>query len=147
MTRPDIKTAHQNWREHWISSPGYRPNFLGRNDFDLRWLKKYPPVNIKKENSLFELEVAIPGYSKEEIEISVKNNLLIIRGAKKKNELHESEYVIKEFDNDTFERVFQLAKEIGHEKITATYKNGILRLTFIDVPGEEEVAYKKVAVL
>jgi len=146
MGRPDFKTTHQNWREHWITSPVTRPHFLGRNDHDLRWRKKHPPINLKKDESLFELEIAVPGFTKEHIEVSVKDNLLIIKGDKALNDAHDSDFVIKEFDTNTFERVFQLANDIGHEKITATCKDGILTLTFIDVPKDEEEAYKKVEV-
>jgi len=146
MARPDFKTTHQNWREHWITSPVTRPHFLGRNDYDLRWRKKHPTINLKKDESLFELEIAVPGFTKEHIEVSVKDNLLIIKGNKALDDAHDSDFVIKEFDTNTFERVFQLANDIGHEKITATCKDGILTLTFIDVPKDEEEAYKKVEV-
>ena len=146
MARPDIKTFHKSWREHWITPVTERPNFLGRNEYDIRWRLKNPPVNLKKKESLFEMEIAVPGFTKEDLEITVKNNLLIIRGERKTSEVPDSEYVIKEFDTDTFERVFELANEIGHEKITAVCQNGMLKLSFIDVPAEEEKAYKTVPV-
>ena len=146
MARPDFKTTHQNWREHWITSPVTRPHFLGRNDHDLRWRKKHPPINLKKDESLFELEIAVPGFTKDQIEVLIKDNLLIIKGEKKAKADHDSDFVIKEFDANSFERVLHLNNNIGHEKITATCKNGILKLTFIDVPKEEEKAYKTVEV-
>ena len=146
MGRPDFKTTHQNWREHWITSPITRPQFLGRNDHDLRWRKKHPPINLKKDDSLFELEIAVPGFTKEHIEVSIKDNLLIISGSKAVDDANDSDFVIKEFNTDTFERVFQLANDIGHEKITATCRDGILKLRFIDVPKDEERAFKNVEV-
>lgn len=123
------------------------PNhFLGRSAFDISY-KNMPPVNITREGKLFEMEVMTPGFSKEELEITVKDDILTIRGEKAASRKEkEVKYIVEEFDFDSFERKFKLANAIGHEKITAEYENGILRLTFIDVPKEEEKAFKKVAV-
>ncbi|MCB0586866.1 MAG: Hsp20/alpha crystallin family protein [Phaeodactylibacter sp.] len=123
------------------------PNhFLGRSAFDIHY-KNMPPVNIIQEGKLFEMEVIVPGFTKEELAVTVKDDILTIRGEKSvAPEDKKGEYILEEFGLDSFERKFKLARAIGHEKITAKYENGILRLTFIDVPKEEEKAYKKVAV-
>ena len=47
-------------------------------------------------------------------------------------------YILEEFKMDAFERSFRLDPSIAKEKITAEFKDGILTLTFIDVPKEEE---------
>ena len=148
MARPDIKTYHANWRENWITPITERPNFMGRNDYDIRWKKTHPPVNLKKSDEIFEMEIAVPGFTKKDLKIEVKDDLLIIQGERLKKESYsEKDYILREFENNTLRRVFKLAKGIGHEKITATCENGILRLTFIDVPKEEENTHKKVFVL
>ena len=121
-------------------------HFLGRSAFDIHY-KDMPPVNIIQEGKLFEMEVMVPGFRKEELEITVKDDILTIRGEKSTSKGEKkSKYILEEFDFDSFERKFKLAHAVGHEKITARYDNGILRLTFVDVPKEEEKAYKKVAV-
>ncbi len=123
------------------------PNhFLGKSAFDIHY-KNLPPVNIIQEGKLFEMEVMAPGFGKDELEITVKDDILTIRGEKSTSKKEKGgKYIIEEFDFNSFERKFKLANAIGHEKITAKYDNGILRLTFIDVPEEEEKAFKKVAV-
>ena len=121
-------------------------HFLGRSSFDIPY-KKMPPVNIKQEGKLYEMEVIVPGFSKEELDVTVKDDILTIRGEKSGTEGGRMDkYILEEFDFETFERKFKLAHAIGHEKITAKYENGVLRLTFTDVPKEQEKAYKKVAV-
>ena len=121
-------------------------HFLGRSAFDIPY-KKVPPVNILKEGKLFEMEVMVPGFRKDELEITVKDDILTIRGEKSlAKQEKKDQYILEEFDLDTFERKFKLANSVGHEKITAKYENGILRLTFVDVPKAEEKAYKKVVV-
>ena len=121
-------------------------HFLGRSSFDIPY-KKVPPVNIIQEGKLYEMEVIVPGFTKEELDVTVKDDILTIRGEKSGTEGGRMDkYILEEFDFETFERKFKLAHAIGHEKITAKYENGILRLTFTDVPKEQEKAYKKVAV-
>lgn len=123
-----------------------RDHFLGRSAFDIPY-KKMPPVNIIQDGKLYEMEVLVPGFTKEELEVTVKDDILAIRGEKSESKGGKNDkYILEEFDFDTFERKFKLANAIGHEKITAKYENGVLRLTFTDVPKEQEKAYKKVAV-
>mgnify|MGYP002280575009 CR=1 FL=1 len=50
----------------------------------------------------------------------------------------EGAYVLEEFNFDSFERRFRLSDSISREKISARYENGMLYLTFVDVPAEEE---------
>lgn len=124
-------------------------HFLGRSPFDTPWHldKKKPAVNLKKNGELFEMQVAVPGFAKEDIEITVKDDILTIRGHKATAaEEVRSDFVINEFNTDSFERKFKLNKGIGHEKIKAKCENGVLTLTFIDVPTVEEKWYKKVEV-
>ncbi|MDX1666345.1 MAG: Hsp20/alpha crystallin family protein [Saprospiraceae bacterium] len=151
MWRPNIKNrAFDRMGERYarLIDPDH---FLGRSAFDIRrnWDHLRPPVNIvKKEGGkIFEIELAIPGFRKEDIEIMVKDDIMTVKGEKSRREKGESsEYVLEEFDFDTFERRFLLSPSISHEKITATYRKGILLITFTDVPKEEERASQKVKV-
>ena len=127
------------------------PNhFLGKSAFDIprHWDKPFPAVNIKTNGKLFEMEVAVPGFAKEDIEILVENEILTIRGEKSRSEKidGDTKFILEEFDFDSFERKFKLAASIAHEKITATYDRGILRLTFIDVPKEQEKDFQTIKV-
>lgn len=125
------------------------PNhFMGRSAFDIPYREKVvPPANLKQTDTLFELDVAVPGYEKNELEVTMDNDLLIIKGEKRHSEqIKAAKYIFEEFNYNTFERSFKIDPNISHEKITAKYENGILKLTFTDVPTEEETLYQKVAV-
>lgn len=99
----------------------------------------HPAVNIKREGHLFELEIAMPGFAKEEIKIIIENDILSVRGKKEHLEKKEtSEYILQEFESGLLERKFRLAEGLGREDIEAKYENGILKLVFTDVPPEEE---------
>ena len=122
-------------------------HFLGRTAFDIPYQKEVPPANIRKEGKIFELELAVPGFAKDELQVTVKDGVLTIRGERSKSEHSEtSKYILEEFNYNSFERSFRLAENIAHEDIAAKYENGLLKLTFIDVPEEEERDYRKVKV-
>ncbi|MCG8327980.1 MAG: Hsp20/alpha crystallin family protein [Chitinophagales bacterium] len=148
MIYPDIKTFRENLRDNFISPLSHRPHFLGRNALDVRWNMNKPAINIKKQGTLMELEVAMPGYKKEEISINIAGDTMCIRAEKViTSQNHPTdEYVIKEFGMDLMERKFRLASGLNQEKITAIYENGILKVTFIDIPKEEESLKTKVEI-
>jgi HSP20 family protein len=103
---------------------------------------------LKRSGKLYELELAVPGFTKEEIQISVADAILRIKGEKRKQEDSKvDEYLLEEFDYSFFEREFRLAESIAQEDIQAKLEKGILRLIFVDVPEEEEKRYREVEVL
>lgn len=123
-------------------------HFLGRSALEWPHNKQFvPPVNFRKSDQLFVLEIAIPGFTKEEIEITVNDDILKVRGEKAQKEPSpDKELILEEFNYDAFERSFKLATGLGHEKIKASLQSGILSLEFIDVPEAEEKMYQKIPV-
>ncbi len=148
MFRPKIRNrAFERMGENFghLIDPDH---FMGRSAFDIPYGKEVPPANIRKDGKIFELELAVPGFSKDELEVILKDGVLTIRGEKSKSAHQETtQYVLEEFHYNSFERSFRLAPTVAQEGIEAKYENGILKLTFIDVPEEEEREYRKVKVL
>lgn len=149
MFRPKIRNrAFERMGENYahLIDPDH---FLGRSAFDIKYKEEVPPVNIiRKDEKIFELELAVPGFTKDELEVLVKDGVLTVRGEKSKSEhVEKSKYILEEFDFKSFERCFRLAENVAKENIEAEYRNGILKLTFVDVPEEEERTMRKVKVL
>jgi HSP20 family protein len=115
-------------------------HFLGRSAFDVPRKKACPgAVIVSKRGALFVMEVAVPGFAKEDLTVTIADDILVIRGVKKhREEYPETDLIVEEFEMDSFERKFTISPKISREKIEAHYQDGILRLTFIDVPEEEE---------
>ena len=97
-----------------------------------------PLVNIKEDNDNFLVEMAAPGMDKNDFKVELDGNLLTIT-SEKQNESESKEgerYSRKEFSYQSFQRSFQLPKEVvDAEKIEAKYENGVLRLL---IPKKEE---------
>ncbi len=103
------------------------------NDYHANYCKK-PATNIEENENGFNIEMAIPGFSKAEVNISVDNQLLTVSSEKENNET-EANVTLKEFDYHSFSRSFRLPKSIDVEKIKADYNNGILSIA---LPKKEE---------
>jgi len=87
-----------------------------------------PFSNIaKKEDSSFHLEVDLPGVAKEDIDIKVEDNILVVSAIRKyKNELTRDDYYICESSFGKFERRYALPDSVDTNKVDAKLKDGSL---------------------
>lgn len=100
-----------------------------------------PSVNIKETADNFEVEVAAPGMEKKDFNITLNGNLLTISSSKQyEDEKKEQNYTRREFSYQSFQRSFDLPKDVvDADKINARYENGLLHLT---IPKKEEAKQK-----
>ncbi len=96
-----------------------------------------PAINIKENENEFTVEVAVPGMDKKDFKINLDDNVLTISSEKiYQNEDENDKYTRKEYSYQSFERSFNLPKDVvNSDKITANYKNGEL---VINIPKKEE---------
>lgn len=90
-----------------------------------------PSINITEDDSKYNLHLAAPGLTKQDFNIHIENDNLII-SVEKKNEKEESlqgRFTRREFNYSAFKKSFQLDDKINRQKITAAYENGVLNLT------------------
>jgi HSP20 family protein len=98
-------------------------------------------VNIKERDTDFELEFLVPGFSKKDIEITVEDNSLTVKGELESNELAENErYTRKEHVLNSFTRKFDLPESIDGDKISAEFKNGVLTVLVPKMAQAEKVS-------
>jgi HSP20 family protein len=108
----------------------------GNNNYSTT-LSTLPSVNIKEDPQNFEVEVAAPGMEKQDFQITLEGSLLTISSSKK-NQTEEKDdiYTRREFSYQSFQRSFELAKDVVDEdRIEAKYENGVLKLT---IPKTED---------
>ena len=102
----------------------------------------YPPYNIKQVNdNKFVIEMAVAGFAKTDIEMTLDGNKLVIKGASKDDA--ESEYVYKGIANRNFERSFTLADRV--EIKDAEITNGMLKVWLENMVKVQD-AVKKITV-
>lgn len=98
-----------------------------------------PAVNVIDNKDTFEIQVAIPGYTKDDIKIGIENNTLTVSAEVETNE-EDVKFNRREFSKSSFERSFTLPRSIDQEKVGAQFENGILTIT---LPRKAELMTKK----
>jgi molecular chaperone IbpA len=85
----------------------------------------YPPYNIEqKDENNYRITMAVAGFAEEQLDITQKENVLIVRGEHKSDA--EKKYVYQGIAERNFERKFQLADYV--KVIGATMENGLLHV-------------------
>lgn len=97
----------------------------------------YPPYNIvKNEDDKFTLEIAVAGFSKDEIEIEFKENILKIESKSRPEGDDEKEYLHKGISNKRFIKSFTLSDDVVVNG--ADMKDGILKIDMERIIPEEK---------
>ncbi|MGM0646675.1 MAG: Hsp20/alpha crystallin family protein [Thermodesulfobacteriota bacterium] len=110
-----------------------------------RWLEEQmsfvPSLDMHETESAYVLNAEMPGMNPEDVDVSVQNNVLELRGEKKEEkEAGENENSWKERRYGAFHRRIPLDQEIDEDNVKASYKDGVLR---IEVPKAETGAASK----
>jgi len=99
-----------------------------------------PLANImhNKKKDTYTIEIDLPGVKKEDIQVTIEGNYLIVSAERKmKQELKEDDYYLLESKYGKYYRAFYLSDDIDRDSIDAKYEDGRLIITF------EKVASKK----
>ncbi len=92
-------------------------------------------TNISEDDKGYYLELAIPGFSKENVSINIEEDLLKIKGEKPQAKEQEGKkYSRKDFSMQQFEKSYRLPEQVEAEKINASFSDGILS---IEMPKKE----------
>lgn len=110
--------------------------FKGFDDDFLSQKSNFPATNFKEDDVNYYLEIAVPGFSKENFSVTIENGNLKISGQKEKS---QEKYNRKEFSYESFERSFVIPEIVNEENLSATYKDGVL---YVTLPKKENVSQK-----
>jgi HSP20 family protein len=125
-------------------------DFVG--DFDKGFNVEYggfaPRCDISEDEKNLYVHVELAGIKKEDVKVTINDdNLLIIKGEKKREEKQENEdktYIRVERTFGAFTRSFMLPENVKHDSINAKYENGVLNITLEKVeprkPREVEIS-------
>ncbi|MFP4112835.1 MAG: Hsp20/alpha crystallin family protein [Spirochaetota bacterium] len=103
-----------------------------------------PAMDVVENDDGFLVSVDLPGVDRKDLEISVADNILTIKGEKKGDrEEKESTYYRKETWEGSFQRTLSLPHGVDAEKIDAKMRDGVLA---ISLPKREEAKPKQIAV-
>lgn len=110
-----------------------------QEDMEIGWS---PRLDVSETDSALEIVADLPGMEKKDINVSLEENLLIIKGERKEEkESKDKQYHTVERRSGSFYRALRLPVEVMNDKIEATFKDGVLTLK---LPKAKE-SQKKVA--
>jgi len=99
-----------------------------------------PAVNVTETNEAFKVELAAPGFDKQDFSLNVEQDQLIVTAKKAEKTAETAQgngrVLRREFRYESFKRSFKLPNTVNQDSISAVYENGILN---IELPKKEEV--------
>jgi HSP20 family protein len=105
-----------------------------------------PSLDIAESDKAFEISVELPGVAEKDLDVSVSDGVLSIKGEKRsESEKKDKNYHRVERSYGSFERRLTLPAEANAEKIDAGFANGVLTLTIPKAEGTKETV-KKIAI-
>jgi len=112
---------------------GIRPIWDDRNAEVLAW---QPQVNVYEDKDHLSIEAQLPGIDLNDVELSVKEQTLQLRGERKtETEKSKDGYHFRESQYGKFSRSFSLPSTVNPDEAKATYDKGVLTIT---IPKQEK---------
>jgi HSP20 family protein len=103
-----------------------------------------PPCDIFENPEAVKIVVELPGVKPEDVNLSIENNLLTIRGEKRQAAEEQTERVHRyERTYGAFERAFALPNTVDPDRVEAQFENGLL---FVTLPKAERARPREIKV-
>lgn len=103
-----------------------------------------PNIDIFDRNNEVVIRAELPGVSKEDLDISLTKEALVLKGeVKREEEVKEANYYLSERSYGAFSRTIPLPVEVDSERAKASFKNGVLELV---IPKKEEAKPKEIKI-
>ena len=98
-----------------------------------------PAVNVKEMKNAFKLEIAAPGFKKEDFKLEIKDGYLTVTGESNMEKEEKDEKITRqEYRYSSFARSFSLPENVNSDQIAAEYADGILKVTLPKTSTEEK---------
>jgi len=103
-----------------------------------------PAVDIYETPDSIVLQAELPGLSKDDIDIQVRDNVLTLKGERRsEKEVKEGNYLRVERAYGGFQRAFTLPAAVQADKVRAVFKDGVLD---VSIPKAEEAKPKQIKI-
>jgi len=138
--RREMSMLHDRY-SRFFDDPFFR---IARMDEDANLGHWNPAVDLYEKDDRLVIKAELPGVDKNDIKVELKDRVLTLSGERTyDNEVKEENYYRKERSYGKFQRAFTLPADVDSDKITAEFKDGVLR---VEVPKPEEKKAKQVTI-
>lgn len=131
-------------RQHYMFYPRHHVlddminQFFG-DAFKIKDISKYPLTDVYEENGRAFMEVAVSGFTKEEIQVILENDSLTVRGTKVEQETPERNYIKRDIAKRNFEKTYNLMFPI--DSVNASINDGILKIELLPKIEQRDTKY------
>ena len=90
-----------------------------------------PKVNVKETDKAYEIEIANPGFSKDETKIEVKDGVIYVQmtSESKEGENDGHKYHVKQWSKSSYQESWNLPENVIEDQISAKNNDGVLIIT------------------
>ena len=108
----------------------------------------YPKCNVVNFDDRIEIEAAIPGLTKEDVNVEIADGVLTIKAeSNQRDDVEDSQYVKREVKRSAFARSFRLGENLDESRIAGAHKNGVLTISIPKVlPTTAEPVVRKIEI-
>ncbi|MDR2956383.1 MAG: Hsp20 family protein [Prevotella sp.] len=129
--------------------PSFFNHYLNDDLYNNIMSSGLPATNISENEKEYIVELSVPGFKKEDINIEVEKNILKISAqSEMKNEEKDQDQKVlrREFKKSSFTRSFSIPENIDIENIMANQEDGVLRVILPKQLDKEEDKIKKIEI-
>lgn len=101
------------------------------------------PVDINETNEQYEIIVEVPGFTREDLKVSVDQNVLSIQGKRVKQATEGKKRIVAEIGRGDVSRKFRLPAAVNLDGITTEFANGLLRIV---IPKQAQARVKDIPI-
>ena len=96
-----------------------------------------PKVNVKETDKAYEIEIANPGFSKEDTSIKIEDHVIYVsmNSESKEGKNDGNKYHVRQWEKSSYNESWNLPENVIEDQITAKHDNGVLTIT---LPKKEE---------
>ena len=115
--------------DSWFSDPVEKRFFGKKNPLYGKHAKNLMKTDVKETENAYEIDIDLPGFKKDEIQMELKDGVLTVSAAKgldKDEEDKKGNYIRKERYAGSMSRSFYVGKHVTVEDVHPKYESGIL---------------------
>lgn len=117
-------------------------DFLGPRAFSESW----PRLEINEKDNEYQVKAEVPGLRQEDIELTLQDNSLIIQGERRTEDEREEEgRKFSEISYGSFYRTIPFTAEVDPERVSASMKDGFLRINVAKSEGSKK-RHRKISI-
>jgi HSP20 family protein len=145
--RREVDRLFEDFGSNFWRAPSRRSGFQLEPFWRREWnVVSTPAVDIIEKDNAFEVTADLPGMDEKNIEVTIDNGTLTIKGEKQEEkEEKKKDYHLQERRFGSFARSFRMPEGVDTDKIDAQFKGGVLRLT-LPKTAEAQKPSKKIEV-